>query len=200
MSGRRKDGVGGKLGLHRLAGRRTAQLAPAAAFTAWQSVMRDSSRNCLVPRRGLVMISTAPYSSALKRALRALLGQARADHHRNRMLAHDLLQECQPVHARHLDIEGDDVRHLFCDSVRGNKWIACRGDDLDLRILTKALRSASGAPRRSRPRSAREFWVAHHSLRDLCQPAGNALLVRELPRIQPDAAAADSTSPVSVLN
>ena len=41
-------------------------LAPAAAFTVWQMVIRDSSRNCLVPSRGLVMISTAPYSSALK--------------------------------------------------------------------------------------------------------------------------------------
>jgi hypothetical protein len=33
-------------------------------FTASHSAMRESSRNCLVPSRGLVMISTAPYSSA----------------------------------------------------------------------------------------------------------------------------------------
>ena len=37
-----------------------------AAFTAWHKAMRESSRNCLLPKRGLVMISTAPYSSALR--------------------------------------------------------------------------------------------------------------------------------------
>ncbi len=38
--------------------------APAAAFTTSQISVRESSRNCLVPSRGLVTISTAPYSSA----------------------------------------------------------------------------------------------------------------------------------------
>ena len=47
-------------------GRRMRSLVAAAALTAWQRVMRASSRNCLVPSRGLVTISTAPYSRALK--------------------------------------------------------------------------------------------------------------------------------------
>ena len=38
---------------------------PPLPLTAWQSMIRDSSRNCLLPKRGLAMISTAPYSSAL---------------------------------------------------------------------------------------------------------------------------------------
>ena len=29
------------------------------------------------------------------------------------MLRHDLFQECEAVHARHLDIEGDDIGDLF---------------------------------------------------------------------------------------
>jgi hypothetical protein len=40
-------------------------LARAAALTASQMRMRDSSRNCLVPSLGLRMMSRAPYSMAL---------------------------------------------------------------------------------------------------------------------------------------
>ena len=43
----------------------TRRRAAAAALTAWQRITRDSSKNCLVPRRGLAIISTAPYSRAL---------------------------------------------------------------------------------------------------------------------------------------
>jgi len=46
-------------------GVRVRNLAPAADFTASQRAMRESSRNCFVPSRGLVTISTAPYSRAL---------------------------------------------------------------------------------------------------------------------------------------
>lgn len=47
-------------------GSRIPSRACAAALTAWQSVTEASSRNSLVPKRGLAMISTAPYSSALR--------------------------------------------------------------------------------------------------------------------------------------
>jgi hypothetical protein len=40
-------------------GRRVRGRAAAAAFTAWQIAMRESSKNCLVPRRGLATISMA---------------------------------------------------------------------------------------------------------------------------------------------
>ena len=62
----RQNGVGSKLRLDRVAGLQGAEPGAAAAFTAWQIVIRESSRNCLVPRRGLVIISTAPYSRARK--------------------------------------------------------------------------------------------------------------------------------------
>jgi len=46
------------------AGMRMRILALAAPLTASQMRMRDSSRNCLAPSLGLVMMSTAPYSRA----------------------------------------------------------------------------------------------------------------------------------------
>ena len=51
------------------------------------------------------------------------------------MLAHDLLQECQAVHAGHLDIQRDDVRHLVADPFGSDERIAGRADDLDSRVL-----------------------------------------------------------------
>ncbi len=50
------------------------------------------------------------------------------------MLAHDLLQEGQTVHAGHLDIERDYVRHLFADPLGGDERIAGGADHLDSRI------------------------------------------------------------------
>jgi hypothetical protein len=50
------------------------------------------------------------------------------------MLAHELLEKGQPIHARHLDIERDHIRHFVGDPVGRDEWIAGRGDDLDLRI------------------------------------------------------------------
>ena len=74
----RENGVGGELGFDGMAGREARSRAEAAAFTDSQMVLRESSRNCLVPSLGLVMMSTAPYSSALQGALRALFGEARS--------------------------------------------------------------------------------------------------------------------------
>jgi hypothetical protein len=54
-----------------------------------------------------------PIFQGLEGALRALLGQAGTDHHRYRVLRHDLLQEGQAIHARHLDVERDHIRHLL---------------------------------------------------------------------------------------
>ena len=77
-----------------------------------------------VPSLGLVITSTAPYSSALSVRFRALLRQAGAHDHRNRPLAHELAQEGQTVHARHFDIENDDVGHLLAHPFGGDKGVA----------------------------------------------------------------------------
>jgi hypothetical protein len=51
------------------------------------------------------------------------------------MLRHDLAQKREPVHARHLDIQRNHIRHVFGDLLRRNIRIARRPGHLDLRIL-----------------------------------------------------------------
>ena len=75
-----------------------------------------------------------PILERLESALRALLGEARTDHDRYRMLGHDLLQERQPIHARHLDIQGDNIRHLFAHPLRRHKGVGSGPHDLDFRV------------------------------------------------------------------
>ena len=93
-------------------------LTQAAAFTASQMVMRDSSRKIFTPSFGLVMMLTAPHSMARMAVAQPSSVEAGAHHHRNGMLRHDLLKEGQAVHARHFDVQGDDVRDLGLPSFR----------------------------------------------------------------------------------
>jgi len=39
------------------------------------------------------------------------------------VLAHDLLQERQAIHARHFNIEGDYIGNLFADTFRRDEWV-----------------------------------------------------------------------------
>ena len=96
--------------------------------------LRESSRNCLLPSRGLVMISTAPYSSAF--SVLCAPSSARLEQITTGIGCWLMifLQEGQTIHARHLDIEGDHVRHLFADPVGRHKGIAGRADHFDFRI------------------------------------------------------------------
>ena len=141
-------------------GRRVRSLAAAAAFTASQSVDARVLKKLLgaQPRLGDDLHRAVFERSEC--ALRALFGQTRTDHHRNRMLAHDLLEEGEPIHARHLDVERDHVRHSArrCGRPRQTDrrpWRSPRSPD-----RTRARRAASAEPRRSRPRSEREFLDA----------------------------------------
>jgi hypothetical protein len=43
-------------------------------------------------------------------------------------------KRCQPIHARHLDVEGDDVRQLLADALGGYKRIAGGGNHHYFRI------------------------------------------------------------------
>ena len=68
---------------------------------------------------------------------RARLGETGTHDHRNGMLAHDFLQKGDAVHARHLHIQGDDIRDLGLDPVGCDKGISSRGHHLDGRIRGK---------------------------------------------------------------
>ena len=59
---------------------------------------------------GLATKSTAPSSHRLEGRFGAFVGQRGDHHHRPRRFEHDPAQAGQPVHARHLDVERDDLR------------------------------------------------------------------------------------------
>ncbi len=63
--------------------------------------------------------------------LRALLREGGADDHGGRPLLHQLAQKGDPIHARHLDIQHDDVRPLLLHLPLGEDGIARSSDDLD---------------------------------------------------------------------
>ena len=75
-----------------------------------------------------------PRLQRLEQRFRAFLDQRRAHHHRQGALRHQLAQEGDAVHARHLDVQGDDVGHLLLNVARGGKGIGGGGDHLDFRI------------------------------------------------------------------
>ena len=50
---------------------------------------------------------------------------------------HDLGQEIQPVHPRHLDVEGDHVGVQFADHLAAFGGIGRSGDDLDIGFLAQ---------------------------------------------------------------
>ena len=64
------------------------------------------------------------------------------------MLRHQLAQERDSVHARHLDIERDDVGHILLDTARRGEGIGGRADDLDARIGAQDV--GQGLPDRGR--------------------------------------------------
>jgi hypothetical protein len=127
-----------RLGARRGPARRRARprAAPAAAFTASQMRIRihqvighaDLRLQDDVDRAGL---------QGLEQGLRPRLGQRRTHHHRHRVLGHQLAQEGDAVHARHLDVQGDDVGDLLANALGGHERVGGDADHLDLRILSR---------------------------------------------------------------
>ena len=62
----------------------------------------------------------------VERRLGALAGQGRDHDHRHRPQPHDLLEELEAVHVRHLDVERDDVRIERLDRLARLERIAAR--------------------------------------------------------------------------
>jgi len=130
VRGRRKDASAVSLGSTVWLGVSVRTLAAAAALTASQSATRESSRNCLVPRRGFGDDVDRAIFESLEGALRALLGKTRTDDDGDGMLAHELLEEGEPVHAWHFDIQSNDIGYLLRDAIGRDKGIAGRRDEL----------------------------------------------------------------------
>ena len=68
----------------------------------------------------------------LEQKVRTRLEQSRAQHARDRPLRHQLAQESDAVHTRHLDVEDDDVGNLFLDALRGDERIRRRRHDFEI--------------------------------------------------------------------
>jgi hypothetical protein len=49
-------------------------------------------------------------------------------------LGHDLAQEGDAVHARHLDVQRDNVRHFLLNAAGRGEGISGRSHDLDLGV------------------------------------------------------------------
>ena len=73
------------------------------------------------------------------------------------MLRHQLAQEGDAVHARHLDVERDDVGHFVLDAPRRDERIGCRADHLDLRIADRIVDSVCRTKAESSTISTRIF-------------------------------------------
>jgi hypothetical protein len=80
-----------------------------------------------------------PDVKRLQRGLARRLPQ-RADHNdREGMVMHELLEERQAIHARHLDIESQHVRPKRQDLVAGDERIRRRSHNLQVRLLGDGL-------------------------------------------------------------
>ena len=64
----------------------------------------------------------------------AFLRERRAHDNRDRALRHNLPQEGDAVHARHFDIERDDVGQVVLNTLRRDEGVGRRAHDADVRI------------------------------------------------------------------
>ncbi|BCU07002.1 hypothetical protein Atep_16790 [Allochromatium tepidum] len=88
-------------------------------------------RELAQPYLGLGDDVDRPGAHRLHGDLGALLGQGRADDDRRRPLGHEPAQEGQAIHARHLDVEHDDVGPLLLHQLARKQRVARRAHDLD---------------------------------------------------------------------
>jgi hypothetical protein len=84
----------------------------------------------------------------LHEGLRTRFDERGAHYDRNGMLSHQLAQESDAIHARHLDIQRDDIGHVVCDAGGSYERIGGNAQHLDLGVRGQYLRE--GLPDRSR--------------------------------------------------
>lgn len=81
----------------------------------------------------------SPQAQGLQRVVRAALGERAHHDHRRRPALHEQLQECEAVHARHLQVEGKHIGLKLQQPIASHIGIFSRSDDLDLRIRCERL-------------------------------------------------------------
>ena len=71
---------------------------------------------------------------------RSFLRHRADDDHRQRAVDHELSQEGQTVHARHLDVERQHVRLVLENQIARDEGIRCEADDLDVGFVLQRIR------------------------------------------------------------
>ncbi len=132
--GARKNGVGGKLRFHAARGANRAQPGARRGLDGLAQHQARFFQELLAAQARFGNDIHGAVFQRLQRSLRAFLGQTGTNDHRDGMLAHDLLQEGEPIHARHLDIQGDDVRRSGLYSFGGHERIGSSADHFDVRV------------------------------------------------------------------
>ena len=87
----------------------------------------------------------------------AFLGVRADDDYRHAMLARDLAQHLDAVHARHFEIERHDVRMQLFDLAQADQAVHRRADDFDGGSRAASAESASASARSRRPRGRESF-------------------------------------------
>ena len=117
--------------------------APDAAATLILSASSEAicSRRPEAASCGLVTKSNAPSDSAFRVREAPCLGVRADDDHRHAMLARDLAQHLDAVHARHFEIERHDVRVQLLDLSQADHAVHGRADDFDGWVALQHLRN-----------------------------------------------------------
>ena len=128
-----------------LSGARSSGAAAAAREARWEraaafTFSARSPNGRRIAAAGLADAIDGAEFEGRKRRVRAAMGQGRHHDHRHRPQPHDLLEEFEAVHVRHLDVERDDVGIERLDRVARLAGVAGLADDLDVRI------DAAGSP------------------------------------------------------
>ena len=112
---------------------------------------------------------------SFQRERRAFLGVRADDDHRHAMLARDLAQHLDAVHARHVQIERDHVRVQLLNLAQADQAIHRRADDFDRGIVVSRVCGMSfRISAESSTTSTRIFRLAHA----IAPTAGNARKMR----------------------
>ena len=153
----RQDGVGRMFG--RTARRPTGALrARTRAPAATRILARISSLKSL-QRSGEVDLGLGDeidraQLQRLERGLGAAFGQRRHHDHRHGPQAHEIGEESQSVHARHLDVQREHVRIGLLDALARHERIRRRAHHFDVPARSSGSRPGSGAPAPNRRRPA----------------------------------------------
>jgi hypothetical protein len=138
-----KHGVGGQLGWRRqrapCAARDVAHVGSCRGAHGRDQVVAGVLEELLDPQLGLGDDRQRAGGQRVHGRAGALFRQRGTDDGRRRMLAHDLLEEGQAVHARHLDVDHEHIGPLDLHLVQRIQRVGSNADHLDVGFALQRL-------------------------------------------------------------